>query len=82
MSPTVGAVYRHFRNKKSYRIVGIAREVNSLDKVVVYQALYCGEGKIDDYQLWTRPLDKFTGRVWHEYQWVNRFEIEDLIPPP
>ena len=80
-APVVGTVYRHFRNGKCYRIVGLARETRTLDQVVVYRALYRGKGRIADFQMWTRPLSDFTGQVWHKGDWTNRFEQEDWPMP-
>lgn len=46
--------YRHFKGKE-YRVVGIASHSETLEPMVVYQALY-GEG-----ELWVRPA-----AMWNE----------------
>ena len=46
--------YRHFKGKE-YRVLGIAAHSETLEPMVVYQALY-GEGG-----LWVRPLS-----MWNE----------------
>ena len=46
--------YRHFKGNE-YRVVGIAKHSETLEPMVVYQALY-GEGG-----LWVRPAD-----MWNE----------------
>lgn len=46
--------YRHFKGNE-YRVLGMARHSETLEEMVVYQALY-GEGGI-----WVRPA-----RMWSE----------------
>lgn len=46
--------YRHFKGNE-YRLIGMARHSETLEEMVVYQALY-GEGGI-----WVRPA-----RMWSE----------------
>ena len=48
--------YRHFKGGV-YRLIGIAKDSETLEDMVVYQALY-GEG-----QMWVRPKDMFFGQV-------------------
>lgn len=50
--------YRHFKGKE-YRVIGVASHSETLEPMVVYQALY-GEGG-----LWVRPA-----AMWDE--WVER----------
>lgn len=47
--------YRHFKGKE-YRVVGVAQHSETLEEMVVYQALY-GEGG-----LWVRPT-----AMWDEH---------------
>lgn len=47
--------YRHFKGKE-YRVVGVAQHSETLEEMVVYQALY-GEGG-----LWVRPA-----AMWDEH---------------
>ena len=49
-------VYRHFKGNE-YRVVGIAKHSETLEEMVVYQALY-GEGG-----LWVRPAAMWTETV-------------------
>lgn len=46
--------YRHFKGKE-YRVIGIASHSETLEPMVVYQALYGDAG------LWVRPL-----HMWNE----------------
>lgn len=48
-------IYRHFKGKE-YRLIGVASHSETLEPMVVYQALY-GEGG-----LWVRPA-----AMWNEH---------------
>ena len=48
--------YRHYKGR-DYRVVGIARHSETLEPLVVYQALY------DERGLWVRPASMFTELV-------------------
>lgn len=51
-----GSVYEHYKGHR-YRVVGVARHSETLEEMVVYEALY-GEGG-----LWVRPLSMFLEQV-------------------
>jgi len=48
----VGSLYEHYKGLR-YKILGCARHSETLEELIVYQALY-GEGDI-----WVRPLGMF-----------------------
>ena len=52
----VGGKYRHFKDKL-YRVLCVANHSETMEKLVVYRALY-GEGEI-----YARPLDMFLAPV-------------------
>lgn len=58
--------YRHFKGNV-YRLVGIARDSETLEEMVVYQAMY-GDG-----QLWVRPKAMFFGTVDRDGKVMERF---------
>ena len=58
--------YRHFKGN-IYRLVGIAKDSETLEKRVVYQAMY-GDG-----DLWVRPYDMFFGKVERDGRVMDRF---------
>ena len=60
--------YRHFRNKKIYRLVDFATIEATEEEAVVYQAMY-GERK-----LWIRPKASFFEQVEYEGKMVPRFQ--------
>ena len=58
--------YRHFKGGE-YRLIGIAKDSETLEDMVVYQALY-GDG-----QMWVRPKDMFFGQVERDGKVFPRF---------
>ena len=62
--------YRHYKGKL-YEVLGIAQHSETLEKLVVYKALYQPEGE----NLWVRPLAMFLEDVEIEGKKVKRFEF-------
>ena len=58
--------YRHFKGG-IYKFIGIAKDSETLEKRVVYQAMY-GDG-----DLWVRPYDMFFGKVERDGKVFDRF---------
>ncbi|WP_422665476.1 DUF1653 domain-containing protein [Acetoanaerobium sticklandii] len=63
----IGKKYRHFKGKE-YLVMHIAKHSETLEELVIYQALYGEMG------VWVRPLDMFLEQVEVNGQMVNRFE--------
>lgn len=64
----VGSVYEHYKGL-CYKIIGIARHTETLEELIVYQALY-GEGDI-----WVRPLAMFLENIEINGQSKPRFKL-------
>jgi hypothetical protein len=54
----IGALYMHYKQKK-YRVLGVAKHSETLEELVVYEALY--ENKLG--KLWVRPKTMFCENV-------------------
>jgi len=59
--------YKHFKGKE-YEVLGIAKDSDTLEKMVVYKALY-GKG-----QLWIRSFKEFFGKIEINGKKMKRFE--------
>lgn len=72
MLPETG-FYRHYKGQR-YRVLGTARHSETLEPLVVYQALYGEHG------LWVRPAAMFCETVEVDGQTVPRFALERAEP--
>lgn len=63
----VGGRYRHFKGRE-YVVLCIARHSETLEDMVVYQALY------GDMDIWVRPLSMFLEQAEVGGNMINRFE--------
>jgi hypothetical protein len=71
-SITVGSIYEHYKGLR-YKILGVARHSETLEELIVYQALY-GESDI-----WARPLAMFLENVVINGQSQPRFKLVQSI---
>lgn len=62
-----GKKYRHFKGNE-YLVLHLAKHSETLEDLVVYQALYGEMG------IWVRPLEMFVEQVEVNGKFVNRFE--------
>lgn len=66
-----GKRYRHFKGKE-YLVLHLAKHSETLEDLVVYQALY------GEFGIWVRPLEMFLEKVDFQGSLINRFsEIEE-----
>ncbi|NTU46888.1 DUF1653 domain-containing protein [Candidatus Roizmanbacteria bacterium] len=70
-------VYQHYKTKNYYRVLGVAKHTETLEKLVVYESLYDNPGN----KLWVRPLDMFLEELEIDGKKIPRFQyIENYIP--
>jgi hypothetical protein len=62
-----GKRYRHFKGNE-YLVLYLAKHSETLEELVVYQALYGDRG------IWVRPMNMFLEQVEVNGQMINRFE--------
>jgi hypothetical protein len=61
--------YRHYKGRE-YRVLSTAKHSETLEDLVVYEALY--ENEVSRF--WVRPLEMFVGKVDVDGKKVKRFE--------
>lgn len=59
--------FRHFKGKE-YLVLHVAKHSETLEDMVVYQALY------GEFGIWVRPLDMFLQKIERDGKIINRFE--------
>ena len=64
----IGGIYRHYKGN-NYKLLAVATHSETLEKMVVYQALYGDRG------VWVRPLSMFTETVEKDGQRLKRFQL-------
>lgn len=67
-----GALYEHYKGKK-YRVIGIARHSETLEELVVYEALY-DSPEFGKNSLWVRPKAMFLEEVEVAGKRIARFK--------
>ncbi len=70
MSKLKLGMYKHTKTGKLYRVIGIAKHSETLEDLVVYEALY--DNPLS--KLWVRPLKMFTEKVILNGKQVPRFD--------
>lgn len=65
----VAGIYRHYKGQR-YRVLGTAQHSETLEPLVVYQALYGEHG------LWVRPHAMFCESIERDGASVPRFALE------
>ncbi len=64
--------YKHYKGKE-YKVIGIATHSETLEEMVIYEALYEIEGKGLN-SLWVRPKKMFEEKIELNGTMVNRFQ--------
>ena len=60
--------YKHFKGKE-YKVLHIAKHSETLEPIVVYQALY------GDFGIWVRPAAMWNETIEHNGAQIKRFEL-------
>lgn len=77
MTKVQKGIYRHYKGAY-YKVMNVARHSETMENMVVYQALY------GDFGLWVRPLEMFCEDIEIDGKLQKRFELieeEDLLSP-
>ena len=61
-------IYQHYKGN-TYQVIGVSRHSETLEELVVYQALY------SDFGLWVRPAAMFNGSVFYNNEQIPRFKF-------
>jgi hypothetical protein len=69
MAEVKAGIYRHYKGEK-YRVIGIAKHSETLEELVVYEALYDNK----ESKLWVRPKKMFLENIEIDGRLVPRFE--------
>ena len=64
--------YKHYKGKE-YKVIGIATHSETLEEMIIYEALYEIEGKGFN-SLWVRPKKMFEEQIELNGTMVNRFQ--------
>jgi len=65
--------YRHYKGKE-YEVIGLARDSETLGRLVIYKALYNSEG-FGKNATWVRPVESFLEEVILNNKKIKRFEF-------
>lgn len=62
----IGGIYKHYKGNE-YKVVSVAKHSETLEEMVVYQALYGEMG------LWVRPKTMFLETIQKDGKEIERF---------
>jgi len=75
--PVIKGFYRHSKSGRSYQVLAIGHDSETLEKVVVYQGLYT-DPEFGNGPVWIRPVSEFLGTVLIEGEEYVRFVFEGV----
>lgn len=59
MKIKIGGLYKHYKNDNHYKVIALAKDSETLQDIVVYEALYPNPLS----RVWTRPYFEWTEEV-------------------
>lgn len=74
MTIQVGSIYEHFKTKNHYKVIAIGKHSETLEDMVIYEALYDNPKS----KIWIRPVSMFVEKVeWPKGSgiMVDRFKL-------
>ncbi|MFA6228716.1 MAG: DUF1653 domain-containing protein [Rhodanobacter sp.] len=71
----IAGIYRHYKGQR-YRVLGTAHHSETMEPLVVYQALYGEHG------LWVRPAAMFCETIELDGEPIARFALEQADDEP
>lgn len=72
MNENFSGKYRHYKGRE-YEIIGIARNSETLEELVVYKALYDSD-EFGNEAIWVRPKNMFFEEITINGKKIKRFE--------
>lgn len=66
-----GQMYKHFKTGNTYKIIALAKHSETLEDLVVYEALYDNQVS----KIWVRPIGMFTETIERDGKIMKRFEL-------
>jgi len=73
MSNIKTGIYRHYKGK-NYKVLFIALNSETLEEMVVYQAMY-NSNKFGKHTIWVRPLKMFKEKIIIDNKKIPRFKF-------
>lgn len=67
-------IYKHYKTWKEYKVLGIWKHSETLEELVIYEALY--ENNLS--KIWCRPIEMFEEKVNHNWKTIKRFEYVEM----
>lgn len=69
-----GQLWKHYKNNENlYEIIGVGKNSENLEQMVIYKALYKGDFPIG--QIWVRPEKMFLEKIIKNGKKIKRFTL-------
>ena len=71
----INGMYQHYKKKHHYKVIGVAWHSETLEEMVVYQALYDTGERFGKDAIWVRPKKMFLETLNIEGASMPRFKL-------